>query len=392
MTSFENRGYTVVENGKEKRKQIFPDVDSRFKFGFFKVVKGVATPKDHCFDARFYLHDPQNAFSPAIRYSAEMVQRFSPRVLSIMEFRSEEDYKLATRIRGEHSLLGELGYQFRRELHPADDVRFYLKDPARKLTKGESVIYEGKMIHQFESGFAPRVFHASDEAVRPELLRKEIYRLGQFLRESKVDKVEGQTVPEKKKEFEEFLNNLWNAKHLRLDCDFARLVFRRIGRSTDQRTIIATLLEPGIYLSDTVSYLIPTNYSLTRTGTLAQKPLSDDEVRSLLCLLNSLTLNYYIRSKMSATVNMFYIYELPIPQLAPKYTTTLSESAVKLLQNPRNLKARAALEVTIAHDLYGLSLDDWKHLTGTFTFGSGASKEELDEIIRQSLNLWPKHG
>jgi hypothetical protein len=53
-------------------------------------------------------------------------------------------------------------------------------------------------------------------------------------------------------------------------------------------------------------------------------------------------------------------------------------------------KERAALEVFIARDLCGLSLDDWKHLTGTFTFGSGPTKDELDEIIRQSLKLWPK--
>ena len=50
---------------------------------------------------------------------------------------------------------------------------------------------------------------------------------------------------------------------------------------------------------------------------------------------------------------------------------------------------RAALEVFIARELYGLSLDDWRHLTGTFTFGGGDSKAELDEIIRQSLALWP---
>jgi hypothetical protein len=30
------------------------------------------------------------------------------------------------------------------------------------------------------------------------------------------------------------------------------------------------------------------------------------------------------------------------------------------------------------------------HLTGTFTFGSGPTKAELDEIIRQSLLLWGK--
>jgi hypothetical protein len=43
----------------------------------------------------------------------------------------------------------------------------------------------------------------------------------------------------------------------------------------------------------------------------------------------------------------------------------------------------------IGRELYSLSLDDWKHLTGTFTFGSGETKAELDEIIRQSLKLWP---
>jgi hypothetical protein len=61
-----------------------------------------------------------------------------------------------------------------------------------------------------------------------------------------------------------------------------------------------------------------------------------------------------------------------------------------LLKDQRNVKERAALEGFMARDLYGLSLEDWKHLTGTFTFGSGPTKEELDEIIRQSLLLWPK--
>ena len=49
---------------------------------------------------------------------------------------------------------------------------------------------------------------------------------------------------------------------------------------------------------------------------------------------------------------------------------------------------RAALEVFIARELYSLSLDDWKHLTGTFTFGGGESKAELDAIIRLSLASW----
>jgi hypothetical protein len=388
LTSFENRGYAVVENGREKTKQIFPDVDSRFKFGFFKVVKGAATPKDHAFHARFYLHDPKDAFAPPIRYSIEMLRRFSPLMLSVMEFRSPEDYAVAGRIRGEHKLLGDLSYQFRRELHPADDVEFYLKDPARKLRKGESVIYEGKMIHQFDGDYAARVFHAEDEVVRPELLRKELYRLGQFIRESEVEKIEGKKVPAKKDEMEKFLAEIWKAKKFQLDCDFERVVFRRVGSSTNERTIIATLLPAGVYFSDTVSYLIPANYQLTKTGNLSQEPLSAEDARSVLCLLDSLTLNYYIRSKMSATVNMFYIYELPVPEVSAAQKKKLAEAAAKLLKNPRDVKERAALETFIARELYGLSSDDWKHLASTFTFGSGESKAELDEIIRQSVALW----
>lgn len=66
----------------------------------------------------------------------------------------------------------------------------------------------------------------------------------------------------------------------------------------------------------------------------------------------------------------------------------LAEFAATLLKNPRDVKERAALEAFIARELYGLPLEDWKHLTGTFTFGSGETKAELDEIIRLSLMLW----
>ena len=42
----------------------------------------------------------------------------------------------------------------------------------------------------------------------------------------------------------------------------------------------------------------------------------------------------------------------------------------------------------MARDLYGLTRDGWRPLTGAFTFGGGDSQAELDEIIRLSLVLW----
>jgi hypothetical protein len=85
---------------------------------------------------------------------------------------------------------------------------------------------------------------------------------------------------------------------------------------------------------------------------------------------------------------MFYMYELPIPKLSAAQKKKLADSAAKLLKNPRDVAERATLETFIARELYGLSLEGWKHFTGTFTFGGGESKAELDEIIRQSLQLW----
>jgi hypothetical protein len=99
-------------------------------------------------------------------------------------------------------------------------------------------------------------------------------------------------------------------------------------------------------------------------------------------------LNYYIRSKISATLNMFYVYELPVPKVTATQTKKLAAAAETLLANPGDVAERAALEVLIARDLYGLSRADWEHLTSTFTFGSGESKAELDEIIRQSKEAW----
>src|SRR5208283_598807 len=155
LTSFENKGYREVREGKEQRKQIFPDVHPQFKFSFFKVVKGLQPHEDHKFDARFYLHDPKDVFATPVHYSVEMIRRFSPENFGIMEFRSESDYQLCAKIRGAHALLKDLGRTFRREFHITEDAHFFTKCGSRKLAEGEMPLYEGKMVHQFDGHFLP---------------------------------------------------------------------------------------------------------------------------------------------------------------------------------------------------------------------------------------------
>jgi hypothetical protein len=390
LTSFENRGYSVIEQGKEKTKHIFPDVDSRYKFGFFKVVKGEKPDKNHAFAARFYLLDPQNVFATPIHYSVEMIRHFSPENFSIMEFRSEADYQLCAKIRGQHPLLKEHGYRLASELHMTNDSHFFRKLGAKKAAAGQLPLYEGKMIHQFDARFSPGNYAVEEDEVREELLGKEIYRLAKLVREIQPKKLDGEPTPEKRDGLEQRLRQIFAARKFKLHYECPRTVYREIGSSTNERSIIATEVPANVCLNNKLPYLSPVEFELSDKGQLKQIELAENDARSFLTLLNSLVLNYYIRSKISATLNMFYMYELPFPKLSPEQKKKLADAAAKLLKDPRDVKERAALEVFIARDLYGLSLDDWQHLTGTFTFGSGPTKEELDEIIRQSLQLWRK--
>ncbi|MGA2865276.1 MAG: N-6 DNA methylase [Verrucomicrobiota bacterium] len=388
LTSFENRGYTSLENGKEVTRQIFPDVDNRFKFGFFKVTKGAPAGKDHAFDARFYLHHPKDVSTTPIRYAVEMIRRFSPHNESFMEFRSPVDYELATKIRGKHRLLEEFGYTFHRELHMTGDSHFFRKLGGKKPGRGQLRLYEGKMIHQFDASFSPPTFVVEEAEVREELLRKEIFRLAQFVRDGKLEKLDGKDVPESRDELEVLLREIFETRGFQLQYEFERFAYREVARSTDERTIFGAIVPKGAVLAHTLMYLAPYSYELDGKGRLQQRKLADDAALGLAALANSLALNFYIRSKVSAHVSAFQFLELPAPELTAAHQQRLADSAAKLLKNPRDVKERATLEVFIARELYGLSLDDWKHLTGTFTFGSGSTKQELDEIIRQSLVFW----
>ncbi len=390
LTSFENKGYREIRDGREKRKQIFPDVHPQFKFGFFKVIKGLKPPADHSFDARFYLHNPKDACSPPIRYAVEMIRRFSPENESFMEFRSAADYVLATKIRGDHRLLGEFDCKFQRELHMTDDNHLFIKLGAKKVGKGQLPLYEGKMIHQFDAHFTPATLAVEEAAVREGLLRKEIFRLCQFIRENEVAKVGGKKVPEKRDELEALLQAQFETGKFKLHYEFERLGARDVGSSTNERTLIATVMPPRVCIGNTINFLRPFRYAVDAKGNLQQEEMDVEEVRLLLCLLDSFALNYYIRNKVSAHVNIHQLNELPIPKLSAAQKKKLADFAGKLLQDPRDVAERAALEVFIARELYGLALADWQHLTGTFTFGGGDSKAELDGIIRQSLALWEK--
>lgn len=406
LSSFENRGYAAQIDGKEAIIKPFPDVDGRFKFSILLIKKecggtdipvcpsnagrqtGMSVPPTQ-FAARFYLHHPDELQTPPIAYDLAMIKKFSPENWSIMEFRAEDDYRLCAKIMGNHRYMQECGYALRSEFHMTNDSHLFEK---RQASPRDFALYEGKMIHQYDSFFASARYYIAENEGKKSLVEKKVNGLKKL------------KIPEK--ELEAFLKN----ERVKLDCEDYKLVFRDVGRSTDERTIISTILPKNVFTGNTLNHVVNFSYDV-ENGNLRQHHIGYANLVYLLALLNSLTLNYYIRNKITAHVSIFYAYELPLPAATDAQRAAIVSAAFTLLARHDATGAfaelgralgvsaepqadptqiRAALEVLIARELFGLSAAEWQHLTSTFTYGSPASatRQELDRIIAASRALF----
>lgn len=391
LTSFENKGYLRLINGKEYRIKLFPEVDPRFKFSVVVLNKNINSEGNCDFDAKFYLTDPNDLFEKEpILYSTNTIKKFSPNNLSIMEFRSKIDYELCLKIKQNHLLLEDKGYSIRREFNVSDDRKLFNKESGKSLLP----VYEGKMIHQFNSNFSDVNSYIKIKEGHKDLLGKEVNRIKSQL-ENEFDTDEIKTYFDK----EEF----------KLDYQTFRLVYRAVGSSTNERTLISAIIPPNTFTVNSVNYLINFSYNKVKNK-IVQEKVENSDLLYIMSLFNSLTLNYYIRNKISANLNMFYIYELPVPKATAKQKEYIAQLALSLLilsskevsfkelLTELNIKVntkadainvRAELEVFIAKELFKLSKEDWQYITSTFVYGEKSeTKQELDKFIAKSLELF----
>lgn len=346
-----NEGRIESLIGLSNVKGFFPEVDSRFKFTLLNAQKG---PSADGFRAAFridlrvgigadnfaeFVEQPEN-FTYVRRDS---LARFSPDSLGVMEFQSHQDYEIAEKIYGTHPTLGETvegswSVKFTSEFHITNDRELF---NTRRLGLP---LYEGKMIHQYDAFYdAPRFW--LDE------------------------------LPASKR-----LASKYRIDAAQLDYFKPRLAFRGIARSTDQRTLFAAILPPRVF-------------SEGRTATtLIQQNITTAQQIFLAACLNSFTLDWILRLKVAANINMFYIYQLPIPRLtsgnryfdalvprAARLTCIRSEFAElwqQVMGDPwdeskgavdpaERQRLRDEIDALVAH-LYGLSRADFEHILGTF--------------------------
>jgi hypothetical protein len=139
----------------------------------------------------------------------------------------------------------------------------------------------------------------------------------------------------------------------------------------------------------------------------------------LIAVLNSFAFDYLLRQKVSANVNMFYIYQSPAPKLPPispeywhllsrtlrltctsrefakLYNSVLRTSGTSLKGLPatwtkecgatdpaERLQLRAELDAIIAH-VYGLTEVEFAHILSTFPIVKRQSPEVIDRTMAE---------
>jgi hypothetical protein len=339
----------------ENRKTIFEGVDSRFKFVILSFEKNKQTLS---FPVEFMRHDVEELqrfpHKDSLVISVDLIRKLSPDSLSVMEFKQDIDIQIAEKM-SRFPLLGETlpdtwNLKLTSEFHMTNDSYLFKTEPA----KGRLPLYEGKMIHQFTHQYALPKYWLDEKEARQALLKR-----------GEVDK--GQI----------------------LDYQTYRLGFRSVSSSTNERSLISSLIPKLVFCGNSLSI-----------SECEQNNFQDNQSFKIfiVAVLNSFLIDWMLRQKVSQNLNFFYIYQLPIPRLkeGDRYFEEIVENAAKLIcvseefdelakevgigshkngvtEETERAKIRAKLDAIVAH-LYELNEIEFQHILSTFPLASESVK------------------
>ncbi len=296
--------------------------------------------------------------SDSLQISTDLIKKLSPDSQSIMEFKNETDIKIAEKMLA-FPLLGEQlentwNLKLANEFHMTNDSHLFKTENAT----GRLPLFEGKMIHQFSSTWGEPKYWIDEAEGRKGVLG---------LRKEDVGQV--------------------------LDYQCYRLGFRSVASSTNEQTMIATILPRNVFCPHSMN-----------VENVAESTLSTENRLLLVALFNSFILDWLLRQKVSANLSMYFIYQLPIPRLTetdPRFKPIVERAAALICVSAefedlkRELEAkgydcrcgfsrtdadvnenaaeaaptigsiRAELDAMVAH-LYDLTEDEFAHILKTF--------------------------
>lgn len=316
--------------GFENRKGIFEEIHRQFKFITLVFKKGDVTKKFRSTFYEWYAHKISQLDKTGLVYDLDLIKKTSPDTISLLECKNQLEIDIIEKM-FKQPLLAEASdwkIRFQREFHMTGDSYLFNVEGAGRI------LYEGKMVHQFTHKFGEPRYWIEEDRGKTALIEAQKSRV---LREMKKNS---------KKINEKDLPELW------IDSEFYRLCWRDVTNATNERTIICTILPPGVFLGQTLSYLRPNFFD----GKKFRQALPLAETLFLCGLFNSFVVDFVIRHRISSHATMSQVLELPIPRLneKDKYFSDIVERVGSLICTTKDFdKLKNELKIkNVAMDEY----------------------------------------
>ena len=382
----------------ENRKTIFEGVDSRFKFVVLtfektaaprvleKGEKNASAPPDDLlapartgalgttrFPAAFMRHDVAELDrfpgEGALWLDVELIRRLAPDSHSVMEFKSELDVHIAEKML-KFPLLGETeestwNLRLTHELHMTNDSRLFKKVAGQNSLP----LYEGKMIWHFEHGREDFRYWVDRDDVEKDEARRRFKQINKLLGIEDTDS-----------ELHQY--------PIHFTFDSYRLGFRSITGATNERALVVTVLPKHVVTGNSLTVSVPFEDQAVDGGWHEHNLYDDRELLAMTSIMASFVCDWFIRQKILTNMNMFYVYQIPVPRLTsedPAFNSIVTRAARLICTTPEfddlareagadirgvtepaeRARLRAELDGLVAH-LYGLTEAEFAHILATF--------------------------
>jgi len=310
---------------------IFDGIDTRYKFSVLTFENRGSTDEVSSIYREGEVEVLRNISEVAFGTSRTVLESYSKEARSFPLLKSQKDSEVMEKIVTHDPISQPNGDTWRanpyRELDRTNDSNLFVEDES----EGEYPVLGGKNIHLFAYnssyfGIDPPEFWSVEEDVDPEQSAKRRVREKNFrkLKRGVYDAFDG-TGSQKS-----FVNDLLEDNRgeplsnddVLLDCTEYRIVYRDITSSTNERTIIASVIPPGVVCHNKLHTIRPYEVDPSESD-LSSNPLhsvyscifTDKELFVAVGLINSIPFDFLMKTKIDTTVVMYKFRESQVPRL-----------------------------------------------------------------------------
>lgn len=342
----------------ENRKTIFEGVHRSFKFVVLTFEKGGETVS---FPAAFMRHEvAELARFPQMGaqwLSVELIRKISPESLSVPEFKSQTDLNIAAKLQA-YPMLAKSSQSWGLDLY-GEELNMTRSIKHFRTTPTQFPVFEGGMIWHYDSNYSEPRYWVEEKSLRDEFFEKRRKRIGVATKPA----------------------------DMRNDYEVYRLAIRKIASNTNERTLISTIIPPYGFAGNSLTVNFPFCADPMRYNDL---DISNPDLIVLTVILNNFVTDYTLRSRMTTNLNLFYLYQLPVPHISSEnemFFKILHRGARLICTTPEfddlakdaglvshkqgitdpseRARLRAELDGLVAH-LYGLTENEFAHVLNTF--------------------------